>query len=80
MTGSDRKDDYAFFIHPVDPAQVPGYADVIRSPMDFGTMTVKVARGKYRSLDEFTVRVDSSYCPCPLTLLTERLSARDDEC
>jgi hypothetical protein len=52
---NDRKDDYAFFISPVDPTRVPGYADVIKHPMDFGTMSTKVARGKYRSLEEFTV-------------------------
>jgi hypothetical protein len=52
---NDRKDDYAFFISPVDPTRVPGYADVIKHPMDFGTMSTKVAKGKYRSLEEFTV-------------------------
>jgi len=31
---------------------VPGYIDVITQPMDFGTMTEKVAKSKYRSLDE----------------------------
>ncbi|KAF8196969.1 hypothetical protein BJ912DRAFT_1030533 [Pholiota molesta] len=36
-----KKDDYAFFLHPVDVANVPGYSDV-------------VARGKYRSLEDFT--------------------------
>ncbi|KAI6131075.1 hypothetical protein EDD16DRAFT_1822597 [Pisolithus croceorrhizus] len=35
------KDDYAFFIHPVDPDKVPGYTDVIKNPMDFGTMNAK---------------------------------------
>ncbi|KAH0835452.1 hypothetical protein J3R83DRAFT_9086 [Lanmaoa asiatica] len=54
ITQIKKRDDYAFFIHPVDPAQVPGYADVIKNPMDFGTMTVKVIKGKYRSLEEFT--------------------------
>lgn len=48
--------DYAFFIHPVDPVQVPGYADVITNSMGFCTMTGKVTKGKYRSLEEFTVR------------------------
>ncbi|KAI9060785.1 hypothetical protein FKP32DRAFT_1595107 [Trametes sanguinea] len=48
-----KKDDYAFFLQPVDPAQVPGYADVISRPMDLGTMTTKVEKGKYRSLEEF---------------------------
>ncbi|KAI6131727.1 hypothetical protein EV401DRAFT_1850228 [Pisolithus croceorrhizus] len=49
-----KRDDYAFFIHPVDPDKVPGYTDVIKNPMDFGTMTAKVERGKYRSLEEFS--------------------------
>ncbi|KAI6043621.1 hypothetical protein EDC04DRAFT_2562485 [Pisolithus marmoratus] len=49
-----KKDDYAFFIRPVDPGKVPGYTDVIKNPMDFGTMTAKVERGKYRSLEEFS--------------------------
>jgi bromodomain-containing protein 7/9 len=53
--GFCRKDDYAFFLHPVDVANVPGYSDVVKHPMDLGTMTNKVARGKYRSLEEFTV-------------------------
>ncbi|THU95383.1 Bromodomain-containing protein, partial [Dendrothele bispora CBS 962.96] len=41
------------FLHPVDPNQVPGYADVVKHPMDFGTITNKVNRGRYRSLEEF---------------------------
>ena len=57
-----RKDDYAFFLEPVDPSQAPGYLDTIRCPMDFGTMTNKVIRGKYRSLEEFAVSW-SFLCP-----------------
>ena len=52
-----RKDDYAFFLKPVDIEKVPGYLDAITQPMDFGTMTEKVAKSKYRSLDEFAVRI-----------------------
>ena len=80
-----RKDDYAFFIRPVDPAQVPGYADVIKNPMDFGTMTVKVTKGKYRSLEEFTVRLPSGLVVYFTTsgshffFATGRLSPRDDQ-
>ncbi|TCD69573.1 hypothetical protein EIP91_006995 [Steccherinum ochraceum] len=48
-----KKDDYAFFLKPVDPALVPGYADLVKQPMDLGTMTTKVARGKYKTLEEF---------------------------
>jgi hypothetical protein len=51
-----RKDDYAFFLKPVDIEKVPGYLEVVSKPMDFGTMTEKVAKSKYRSLDEFAVR------------------------
>ncbi|KAF9448690.1 hypothetical protein P691DRAFT_729247 [Macrolepiota fuliginosa MF-IS2] len=48
-----KKDDYAFFLEPVNPNQVPGYSDIIKRPMDFGTMTNKVNRSKYRSLEDF---------------------------
>ena len=51
-----RKDDYAFFLQPVDLAAVPNYTDIIARPMDLGTMTTKVEKGKYRSLEEFAVR------------------------
>jgi Bromodomain len=54
---SIRKDDYAFFLKPVDPENVPGYMDVIKQPMDFGTMSDKIVKSKYKSLDEFAVRV-----------------------
>ena len=50
-----RKDDYAFFLQPVDLSQIPGYTDLIKTPMDFGTITQKVDKGRYRSLEEFTV-------------------------
>ncbi|KAH7886661.1 hypothetical protein F5I97DRAFT_1807801 [Phlebopus sp. FC_14] len=53
ITQIKKKDDYAFFINPVNPEQVPGYANVIKNPMDFGTMATKVNKGKYRSLEEF---------------------------
>jgi hypothetical protein len=58
-----RKDDYAFFLKPVDVEKVPGYLEVISQPMDFGTMTEKVAKSKYRSLDEFAVRTRPSLSP-----------------
>ncbi|EDR02465.1 uncharacterized protein LACBIDRAFT_149883, partial [Laccaria bicolor S238N-H82] len=41
------------FLKPVDVANVPGYADLVKHPMDFGTMTDKVNRAKYRSLEDF---------------------------
>ncbi|PPQ99835.1 hypothetical protein CVT24_009629 [Panaeolus cyanescens] len=48
-----KKDDYAFFLTPVDVNNVPGYTDIVKQPMDLGTMTDKVNRGKYRSLEDF---------------------------
>ncbi|KAG5643004.1 hypothetical protein DXG03_001782 [Asterophora parasitica] len=48
-----KKDDYAFFLKPVDTSQIQGYTDVVKRPMDLGTMSVKVDRGKYRSLEDF---------------------------
>ncbi|KAJ7722652.1 hypothetical protein DFH07DRAFT_1006475 [Mycena maculata] len=48
-----KKDDYAFFLKPVNLAQVPGYSDLVKRPMDLGTMTVKIQRGRYRSLEDF---------------------------
>ena len=50
-----KKDEYMFFLHPVDPIQVPGYLQVIQHPMDFQTMREKVSRHAYTSLDEFKV-------------------------
>ena len=41
----------------MDASQVPGYTDVVKNPMDLGTMTEKVESGKYRSLEQFKVRV-----------------------
>lgn len=41
----------------MDVSSVPGYSDVVKQPMDFGTMEIKVNKGRYRSLDEFLVSV-----------------------
>ena len=43
-------------MHPVNSEKVPGYTDVVKRPMDFGTMSHKVNKGKYRSLEDFAVR------------------------
>lgn len=57
LAGMFRKDDYAFFLQPVDVSQIPTYQDMIKEPMDLGTITKKVEEGRYRSLDDFTVRM-----------------------
>jgi bromodomain-containing protein 7 len=38
----------------VDLSQVAGYAEVIKHPMDFGTMERKALANRYHSLEEFT--------------------------
>lgn len=58
-----RKDAYAFFLTPVDVTQVPGYTDIIKRPMDFGTISNKVSRGKYRTLEDFAVSLMHTLLP-----------------
>jgi bromodomain-containing protein 7/9 len=45
----------------VEVDKVPGYLDVVKNPMDLGTIDDKVRRGRYRSLEDFAVcrRCDS---------------------
>jgi hypothetical protein len=69
-----RKDDYAFFLKPVDTEKVLGYLDVITQPMDFGTMTEKVVKSRYRSLDEFAVRTQFQVSSHALSPPQRRLS------
>ncbi|GAC98879.1 transcription factor [Pseudozyma hubeiensis SY62] len=47
-----RRDSYKFFCEPVNPDEVPGYADVIKTPMDFGTMQSKVDQRLYSHIDQ----------------------------
>lgn len=48
-----RRDNYKFFCEPVNPDDVPGYTDVIKTPMDFGTMQRKVDDRLYSHMDDF---------------------------
>ncbi|CBQ70925.1 conserved hypothetical protein [Sporisorium reilianum SRZ2] len=48
-----RRDSYKFFCEPVNPDEVPGYSDVIKTPMDFGTMQRKVDDRLYSHMDDF---------------------------
>lgn len=36
--------------------QVPDYYDIIKEPMDFGTMRKKIKKGSYITVEEFEVR------------------------
>jgi len=42
-----RYDNYSIFKEPVTEEAAPGYSDVIKNPMDFGTMRGKVLKGNY---------------------------------
>ncbi|ORX80853.1 hypothetical protein K493DRAFT_308226 [Basidiobolus meristosporus CBS 931.73] len=48
-----KKDAYGFFLEPVDTSVVTDYREIIKNPMDFGTIRKKIEKRFYRSLDEF---------------------------
>ncbi|KAM1054269.1 hypothetical protein PS2_001631 [Malus domestica] len=48
-----KKDLYNMFAKPVNPQEVKGYNDIIKEPMDFGTISEKLSGGSYRTLEEF---------------------------
>ncbi|KAJ7351015.1 hypothetical protein OS493_037195 [Desmophyllum pertusum] len=51
-----RKGDFGaatWFLKPVDPVDAPGYYKVIKTPMDFGTIRVKLESCKYLEYTEF---------------------------
>ncbi|GMK58290.1 hypothetical protein CspeluHIS016_0503220 [Cutaneotrichosporon spelunceum] len=50
-----RKDEYGFFLEPVDADDYPGYMETIGGPdnaMDLGTMQKKIDYGEYNNIDE----------------------------
>lgn len=48
-----RKDANQFFALPVDDQFAPGYSEIIKEPMDFSTMRMKLTSGKYPTLPSF---------------------------
>ncbi|CAH9078251.1 unnamed protein product [Cuscuta europaea] len=48
-----RRDAYEIFAEPVDPDEVANYNDIIKEPMDFGTMRAKLHEGMYQNLEQF---------------------------
>ncbi|XP_059631335.1 uncharacterized protein LOC132274156 isoform X2 [Cornus florida] len=48
-----RRDTREIFAQPVDGEEVEGYYDVIKEPMDFGTMRAKLQEGMYTTLEQF---------------------------
>ncbi|KAH7330864.1 hypothetical protein KP509_20G005700 [Ceratopteris richardii] len=51
-----KKDRYGAFSAPVDANEVPDYYDVIKEPMDFGTMRKRISSNFYTNLDLFEAR------------------------
>ncbi|PKI68772.1 bromodomain-containing protein DDB_G0280777-like isoform X2 [Punica granatum] len=48
-----RRDTRKFFAEPVNAAEVRGYNNVIKDPMDFATISAKLSRGEYTWLEDF---------------------------
>ncbi|KAM0000924.1 putative chromatin remodeler Bromodomain family [Helianthus debilis subsp. tardiflorus] len=46
------KDTHVDFSEPVDPNELPDYHDIIKHPMDFGTVRSKLVGGLYSNLEE----------------------------
>lgn len=53
---TDRR--FKIFSKPVDPEEVPDYAQVIRNPMDFATMKMKIDHHKYHAVQMFLGDID----------------------
>ncbi|KAL4579094.1 hypothetical protein LXL04_015229 [Taraxacum kok-saghyz] len=52
-----RKDTHAVFSDPVDPNELPDYHEIIKHPMDFGTVRSKLDEGLYSNLEELEADV-----------------------
>ncbi|KAK4359522.1 hypothetical protein RND71_021751 [Anisodus tanguticus] len=48
-----RRDTHEIFAEPVDPTEVEDYYEIIKEPMDFGTMRAKLHEGMYQNLEQF---------------------------
>ncbi|PHT72897.1 hypothetical protein T459_23682 [Capsicum annuum] len=48
-----RRDTHEIFAEPVDPTEVEDYYEIIKDPMDFGTMRAKLHEGMYQNLQQF---------------------------
>lgn len=53
LTQLVAKDSLEIFLDPVDVNEVPDYANVIKNPIDLGTMKEKLSASLYSSLEEF---------------------------
>lgn len=60
-----------WFNHPVEAQLVPDYYNVVKKPMDLGTVQSKLQRKQYTMPGEFYA-VRPSLCPVAAALLTHR--------
>jgi bromodomain-containing protein 7 len=51
-----QKDIYGFFSEPVDVTLVPDYPNVIKRPMDLGTMLKKAEEREYTDMKQIEVK------------------------
>ncbi|PWA68016.1 bromodomain-containing protein [Artemisia annua] len=52
-----KKDTHGVFSDPVDPNELPDYHEIIKQPMDFGTLRRKLDGGGYANLEELEADV-----------------------
>ncbi|XP_024967204.1 uncharacterized protein LOC112507040 [Cynara cardunculus var. scolymus] len=52
-----KKDTHGVFSDPVDPNELPDYHEIIKQPMDFGTVRSKLDEGVYSNLEELEADV-----------------------
>ncbi|KAI3507163.1 hypothetical protein L1887_21988 [Cichorium endivia] len=52
-----KKDTYGAFSEPVDPNELPDYHEIVKHPMDFGTVKSKLDDGIYSNLNELEADV-----------------------
>ncbi|KAJ1989052.1 hypothetical protein GGI25_002821 [Coemansia spiralis] len=53
ITRIRKRDSYGFFLEPVNTHAIPDYLNVIKQPMDLGTIQRKVHSNAYMGIDEF---------------------------
>eukprot|EP00542_Grammatophora_oceanica_P014911 CAMPEP_0194032300 /NCGR_PEP_ID=MMETSP0009_2-20130614/5275_1 /TAXON_ID=210454 /ORGANISM="Grammatophora oceanica, Strain CCMP 410" /LENGTH=1696 /DNA_ID=CAMNT_0038672697 /DNA_START=105 /DNA_END=5195 /DNA_ORIENTATION=+ len=63
LTGLKNHTHGWVFNTPVDPVELglPDYFDIIKKPMDLGTVNKKLDNGAYRSIEEFAVDVNLTF-------------------
>ncbi|CAO1634477.1 unnamed protein product [Parajaminaea phylloscopi] len=69
------------FLAPVNEAYAPGYFDVVKSPMDLGTMETKLNSAAYVTMDEFARDMEqiftNAYLYADLTAVEHAVVLRD---